>query len=215
MRSSHADYFNHDGDAPGYDRDVADETNPVRAGYRALIDFVGARTPPDTDVLDLGAGTGNTVLALPLSCRVTAVDVSEKMLALAAGKLAGRNTAFIQDDILSFVHARDLAGFHVLVSTYALHHLTPGERGIMFRTMFEKTRPAVKIIIGDIMYKNDDDRNGIIEKYQVDYPDLASDFTDEFFWNVDESDADLKRSGWNAEWRRFSDLSWTVELVKT
>jgi len=215
MRSSRADYFNHDSEASGYDRDVADESNPIRTGYRAVIDFIGSRTPPDTDVLDLGAGTGNTVLALPPSCRFTAVDVSEKMLALAKTKLAGRNAVFIKDDILGFVDARDLNKFHVIVSTYALHHLAPEERSVLFRTMFRKTRPAARILIGDIMYANDDDRNRIIDKYKIESPDLASDFQDEFFWNVGESAADVKRSGWKSEWRRFSDLSWTVELAKT
>lgn len=40
MKSRHAEYFNHDGDAPGYDRDVTNEDDPIRTGYNAVLDWV-------------------------------------------------------------------------------------------------------------------------------------------------------------------------------
>ncbi len=43
MRSHHADTFNHDEWAAGYDADVADETNPIRAGYQATLEWVVER----------------------------------------------------------------------------------------------------------------------------------------------------------------------------
>ena len=61
MRSRHVDHFNHDGEVHGYDEHVADESNPVRNGYSATLDWVieqAAAGPADT-VVDLGTGTGN------------------------------------------------------------------------------------------------------------------------------------------------------------
>ncbi len=68
MRSRFADTFNHDADAPGYDKDVSNEVDPIRAGYTALLDWTArsARIDQRHDVLELGAGTGNlTRLMLP------------------------------------------------------------------------------------------------------------------------------------------------------
>jgi hypothetical protein len=42
VRSRNADRFNHDEDAAGYDRDVLNEADPIRAGYDALLDWVAA-----------------------------------------------------------------------------------------------------------------------------------------------------------------------------
>jgi SAM-dependent methyltransferase len=103
MNSVHADEFNHDPYASRYDADVSQEDNPIRAGYGAVHTWLGQMVAEDTAVLDLGCGTGNTIL-----------------------------------------------------------------------------------------------------------PDLAEAFAEEFFWPVDEMELALSDRGWTTEWRRFSDLSWTV-----
>src|SRR5262245_65612643 len=88
MRSRHADTFNHDHWAAGYDADVIDETNPIRAGYQATLDWVVERASvgPDEAVVDLGTGTGNLARLLPRCRRLAGVDVSGEMLALARPK---------------------------------------------------------------------------------------------------------------------------------
>jgi cyclopropane fatty-acyl-phospholipid synthase-like methyltransferase len=106
------------------------------------------------------------------------------------------------------VAANDLSAFDAIVSTYALHHLTPQERKTLFELMHAKTKTAVDVVIGDLMYQNDADRRRIIEKFQPTHPGMASDFEDEFFWNVDETEKVMKKLGWTTTWRRFSDLSW-------
>ena len=90
MRSRHADYFNHDEDAPGYDADVADESSPIRAGYAAVLGWVIERAGigAGSRVLDLGAGTGNLSGRIAACGELVCVDVSGKMSALAAPKLA-------------------------------------------------------------------------------------------------------------------------------
>lgn len=47
MRSSHADYFNHDEDAADYDKDVRNERDPIRRGYEEVLSWV-------TEVADVG-----------------------------------------------------------------------------------------------------------------------------------------------------------------
>lgn len=215
MRSRFADYFNHDNDAPGYDTDVQNERNPIRTGYAQLMAYVGSRVPAQMRILDLGTGTGNTVLHLPADSVVTGVDVSRRMLDIAQSKLHGRRVTLVQDDVLNYVTEHDMSRFDVIVSTYALHHLVPEERERLFAEIGKKTTDAIRIIVGDLMYENEDDKSRIIEAHRGTYPDIADDFEDEFFWDVSASKVMLERVGWYSSWKRFSDLSWVGEFSRT
>ena len=77
MRSRHVDRFNHDSEAGGYDSDVSDESNPVRNGYAATLDWVieHASAGRNDTVIDLGAGTGNLAQRLGPVARLVCVDV--------------------------------------------------------------------------------------------------------------------------------------------
>ena len=214
MRSRHADDFNHDDDAPYYDTDVADETQPVRAGYRSVLKWIGDSVAPGSTVLDLGSGTGNTILALPADCHVTAVDVSRHMTDRARAKLRDRSVDYHIQDVLEFVDCSSLEQYDAVVSTYALHHLMPGERRDLFALLHARTKDAVQILVGDLMYKDEPDRARILAKYSKAHPDVAEGFDEEFYWAVDETTRDLSRIGWVTTWKRFSDLSWAVGMEK-
>src|SRR5208283_3492628 len=127
MRSKNADLFNHDNQADDYDDDVINESHPIRAGYRKALSWLGALVPPGSCVLDLGSGTGNTILALPADCRVTAVDISNKMLDIAKSKLISRDVKYVKADILEFFELQPAHSYDVIVSSYAIHHLTDTE----------------------------------------------------------------------------------------
>ena len=90
IKSQHGDYFNHDDQADGYDADVLDEGNPIRAGYREVLSWVPeiSAVAKGESVLDLGCGTGNLSLLLPPFGRLVCVDISEKMLERARQKLS-------------------------------------------------------------------------------------------------------------------------------
>jgi putative AdoMet-dependent methyltransferase len=210
LRSTHVDDFNHDPYASGYDADVRQGDNPIRAGYGAVQAWLGQMVAEDTAVLDLGCGTGNTILALPASCRVTAVDISRNMIAIAREKLSERDVTYQISDILQYVHTADLHQFDVVVSCYALHHLLDEEKLRLFDCLQRKMKRNGRVLIGDLMLKNERDRQRILDKYAHTHPDLAEAFAEEFFWPVDEMEQALSKRGWHSEWRRFSDLSWTV-----
>ena len=90
MKSTYVDEFNHDPYATRYAANVRQEDNPIRAGYGAVQAWLGQMVAEDTAVLDLGCGTGNTIFALPASCRLTAVDISRNMIAIGREKLSDR-----------------------------------------------------------------------------------------------------------------------------
>jgi putative AdoMet-dependent methyltransferase len=79
----------------------------------------------DDTVVDLGIGTGNLARLLPPCRRLVGVDVSHKMLELAASKL-GPGVELVAADVLEAFDRPDR--YDAVVSTYAIHHLTATRR---------------------------------------------------------------------------------------
>ena len=175
-----------------------------------ISSWVADNVKPASRVLDLGSGTGNTILALPANCRVTAVDVSVRMTALARSKLSGRQVQFISCDIIEFFDRHEKMSFDAVVSTYTLHHLPAKEKMELFDRVSKVIPETAPFVIGDLMYEGKAGRERILRQYGEAHPSLATDFEDEFFWDIVEMKGRLSAAGWRTSWRRFSDLSWGV-----
>ncbi len=210
MRSRHADTFNHDADAPDYDADVRDESQPMRAGYAALLEWVVRRADvgPTHWVLELGVGTGNLTQHLTSAGRVVAVDVSARMLEVARAKVAGR-IQWLQDDLLGCFD-RDLGAFDRIVSTFAIHHLVEEEKIELFRQIRRVANPGARAVFGDLMFASVSDREAAIERYRTAHPNVADAIEHEFFWLVDRATHALLNVGFTVETRRCSELSWGI-----
>ena len=210
MTSRHRARFDHDPDAAGYDADVADETQPIRAGYEELLGWVATRADVGRrmSVLDLGAGTGNLTVRLRAARALTAVDSSARMLEIARTK-CGARLATVQDDLLGYFASEPR--FDRIVSTYAIHHLEDDEK----RTLFEKIRGALlaggSAIFGDLMFASvaarDEARRSFAARGAT---DVVEAIDDEFFWLLDDAVPALLSCGFRVETRRFSELSWGV-----
>ena len=214
MRSQFVDKFNHDDDAADYDADVADESQPVRAGYGQLLDWLAARANADChdDILELGVGTANLSLRLSGFRHLLAVDASERMLQIAREKLALMgNIELIQADLLEYFDHAD-KHVDVVLSSYAIHHLTQAEKWLLFGAIKSALNPGGRAIFGDLMFA---DRKA--EKRYLDVcrgrgmGELAKDIEQEFFWYLDEDLAQLRRLGFELESRQFSELAWGIE----
>lgn len=110
---------------------------------RVLLDLAG--TVQGSTVLDVGTGTGRAALLLAgKGARVSGVDASEEMLAVARQRAAGQHldVAFAQGD----VHALDFAdeSFDLVVCLRVLMH-TPGWR----RSVGELCRVARRRVVVD------------------------------------------------------------------
>ena len=209
MRSKNADLFNHDGQANEYDSDVIDESHPIRAGYRKALNWLGSLVPSGSSVLDLGSGTGNTILALPADCRVTAVDISDKMLDIAKSKLASRNVEYIKTDLLEFFNLQPVRRYDAIVSSYAIHHLTDIEKESLFSSIHSAIKPGGRAVFVDLMYRNADQRQKLIGKYR-NTPDVYESFEEEFYWDLDLSTGKLTDLGYSVTTAQFSELSFGI-----
>jgi putative AdoMet-dependent methyltransferase len=211
MRSRFADSFNHDADAPDYDRDVAVETHPIRAGYAALLEWVArtAQVAARHEVLELGAGTGNLTTLLRAARHIVAVDVSREMLALAERKVGGAVT-WVHDDLLGFFDT-STARFDRVVSTYAIHHLVADEKRTLFQRIRDCLAPRGRAVFGDLMFESDSAMQAALRRYRdTGSIDVADAIRDEFFWLLDDCVPALTVLGFAVTTERFSDLSWGV-----
>jgi putative AdoMet-dependent methyltransferase len=212
-RSRHADEFNHDEEAAGYDTEVRNEDDPIRAGYAALLDWVAheAGISEHATVLELGSGTGNLTRRLPRAREIVCVDVSSEMLRIAEQKLAGRDDArFVRSDLLEYFD-RPGPELDAVVSTYAIHHLTEPEKAALFARVAERLRPGGRIAFGDLMFASAGERTHALAEWRATgLAELADDVEKEFFWDLETALEALRALGFTLATRRFSDLSWGV-----
>jgi len=217
MRSKHVDDYNHDEDAAGYDADVAQEDDPIRAGYDALLDWVieAAEIRLDARVLELGSGTRNLTARIPVCGELVCVDISQRMEEVARPKLAHlTQRSFIEEDILQ-VFERPLGEFDCVISTYAIHHLMRDEKRLLFEQVWAHLVPNGRAAFGDLMLE--DAAQGAVKAAHyraAGQDDVAESIEEEFFWLLDECVADLEEIGFSVTVKRFSDLSFGVLVEK-
>lgn len=98
---------------------------PDEAAYQKKLAITRELLLPDMEVLEFGCGTGSTALAhAPYVRAIQAIDISEKMLAIARGKAAEAdigNVRFERSDIDAF--AAPDASFDAVLALSILHLL--------------------------------------------------------------------------------------------
>jgi len=217
MRSKHVDDYNHDEWAEGYDADVAQEDNPIRAGYEAVLDWViqTADIRPDSRVLELGSGTGNLTARIPDCGELVCVDISQQMEQIALEKLAHLGMrSFIAEDLLQ-VFEHPLGMFDRVISTYAVHHLTREEKRLLFERIWAHLAHGGQAAFGDLMLEDEAQAAVKAAAYRAaGQEDVAESIEEEFFWRLDACVADLEEVGFRVTVQRFSALSFGVLVEK-
>src|SRR5258708_12961286 len=188
MRIVHGPVFNHDDGANGYDADVRNEKDPIRAAYHDVLAWVisEARIDSFSRVLELGSGTGNLSCLLDRCGELVCVDLSERMEAIARSK-SGHilNRRFFKADILE-VFDYERAPFDSVISTYAIHHLTDEEKRLLFGKVFAGLVPGGRAVFGDLMLQNQAEKASKIQEYLTKGDaKTAQAIEEEFFWSID------------------------------
>lgn len=110
--------------------------------------------PPNSTVVDIGAGTGQFALAVASACaRVVAVDVSPLMLDRLRAKVldAGlTNVEVVQAGFLSYEHKGGPAD--LVYSRYALHHLPDFWKAVALARLRRILRPGGVFRLWDAVY---------------------------------------------------------------
>jgi putative AdoMet-dependent methyltransferase len=213
VRSRHVEEFNHDEQAPRYDDDVRDETDPIRTGYADCLRWTVERAEisPESTVADLGCGTGNTSALVPAARHLICIDISPRMMELARPKLVHLPSVdYVQADLLEFFDER--REFDRLISTYAVHHLTEDEKGVLLQRVADGLTEGGIAVFGDLMFADRDEAASLAEKY-ASRPEVAESFEEEYYWYLDSAAEMAEAAGCAVtETRRFSDLSWGIRI---
>jgi ubiquinone/menaquinone biosynthesis C-methylase UbiE len=110
-----------------------------------------------SEVVDIGAGTGQFALAAASACaRVVAVDVSPVMLAVLKTKVGVSglsNVKVVQAGFLTYEHHGRRVDF--VYSRYALHHLPDFWKALALQRLRRIIRPGGVLRLWDVVYNFD------------------------------------------------------------
>ena len=208
MKSQHSEKFNHDSQAHFYDKEVKNEIDPVREGYSKTLNEIIrlAEINEELEILELGSGTGNLTSKIKKCKNIVCVDLSKKMEDESKEKCKHlENKKFIQSDFLDFL-TKNNSKFDLVISSYALHHLTDDEKVLFLQNAKSVLNKNGKIIIGDLMLSNRNELKIVKDKYKTRKPVYHS-FIEEFYWICDEIKSRLSQEFKNIEIYQLSELS--------
>lgn len=174
-----------------YDKAVqmSEENNQYPfAGYKEILNtiYTEIRERKNSQVLDIGFGTG--ILASQLyenGHRIDGIDFSSEMIAIAKAKMPEAN--LLEWDITEGL-PEQVTGrkYDVIVSTYALHHLTDEQKVDFIKELLPFLTTEGKIYIGDIAFETRAD----LEKCRKDSEGYWDE--DEYYFVFEEIQAALK-----------------------
>jgi ubiquinone/menaquinone biosynthesis C-methylase UbiE len=132
-----------------------DHVTSSKAFEEVLNQIIVLSRPQPSDIcVDLGAGTGFVATALaPLVSSVHAVDFSPAMaeaLADRAAEAGLRNVSAEATDLRYFRLPPACAD--LVVSNYALHHLTHADKRALISRVVQGLRPGGRLVIADMMF---------------------------------------------------------------
>ncbi|MDQ6747493.1 MAG: class I SAM-dependent methyltransferase [Candidatus Dormibacteraeota bacterium] len=129
-----------------------------QGGSQGLTSIVQAvlercQTSPDTVAIDLGCGSGQVTLPLAPRCaKVLAIDVNGPFIAMLERKAREAAVDNIQA-ITGSIQALELdsESLDLVVTNYALHHLSNGDKREVLAQAYSWLRPGGQLVIGDMM----------------------------------------------------------------
>ncbi|MCY6370084.1 MerR family transcriptional regulator [Clostridium ganghwense] len=162
-------------------------------------------------VLDIGCGTGSLCGELDKSIYVTGIDQSIDML--LETKKRYPNMIYKLGNFLDKPVGKE--EFDVVVTTYAFHHLNSREKNMALDYMIKYLKPNGKIIIGDLMFLNEEEKERKREEfYNRGRSDLWQIVEDEYYSNIEELKVYIEKKGYKLEYEHISNFTWIVTIYK-
>lgn len=162
-----------------YDQDVSecDKLNQFPyAGYDNLLSIIAQTVQSSTQsqkprILDLGIGTAQLYQKInPDQIDLTAMDYSEKMIEIA--KLRVPDAKFIRRNIYDgFPEEEQKNRFDYIISTFVWHHFDLSEWINLMHYYLHFLSSFGKLIIGDILFEHDRDKQYCYQKYHKQWDD--------------------------------------------
>ncbi|MFF2481964.1 class I SAM-dependent methyltransferase [Paenibacillus sp. NPDC058071] len=196
-----------------YDLTVAGQDEQYRevfAGYDGILEAVASRSAGT--VVEFGVGTGNlTERLLARGRQVYGIEPSPGMRR-QIGKRALPFT-LLDGDFLQFPPLP--AKVDTIVSTYAFHHLTDGEKDAAIELYGRLLGPGGKIVFADTAYRDDEERKAIQDSArEAGYDQLLNDLLTEYYTTLDVLEKAFTRYGFSVDFSRLNRYVWLMDATK-
>jgi DNA-binding transcriptional MerR regulator/predicted SAM-dependent methyltransferase len=199
--------------AKNYDKDVKRDAGSLKIykNYESILDTVFKKATHNIDkeaeVLEIGVGTGNLANRfLSEGFHITGLDQSREMLNVAKDKFPRLKLRLGEFLKIPFENNT----FDILVSTYAFHHLNDEEKGVAIKEMLRTLKDGGKIIIGDLMFQNEKQKEEIIKnltKEQID------EIEDEYYSNIELLQNEFSKYGKTVNVFKIDEFNFVVEVA--
>ncbi|MFC5451937.1 MerR family transcriptional regulator [Paenibacillus aestuarii] len=160
LRGSWRDHWNFDARASKFDKQLAADASPQATYEAALQRIAELATPaPGCRGLDVGTGTGNLAGMLQrLGASMAAIDQSRQMLKACAGKHPEVELKLGNVLAIPYMDGQ----FDLVVSSFALHHLTAAQRELAWSEMLRVLKPDGTLCLADYMLRTPDEAHTFI-----------------------------------------------------
>ncbi|RAL21858.1 MerR family transcriptional regulator [Thermoflavimicrobium daqui] len=182
-RTNWMDRWNFDKQAASYDQQVqtVQESFHVHKDYDKVLDKVLEWIRPQNHEigLEIGIGTGNLAgRFLGRGIQIKGIDQSKEMLKQCKQKYPEIETRIGNFLAIPFTdHC-----FDFIVTSYALHHLTPEQKILALEEMQRVLKPGGRLCIADLMFIDEQERASYLEQWkQRGRKDIIKQIEDEFY----------------------------------
>lgn len=159
------------------DYDESQDSDEYKACASLVVEHARERLGAEDTVLDLGCGTGAIALALADHAgRVVGRDISQGMLAEAREKAGEADLDTVEFDYGEFRDPNYDGPVDVVVSNFAMHHLSDAEKREAIAVIAE-LEPRT-FVLGDVMFFGDPDPSEPFYDPEVDDPSTVGLLTD-------------------------------------
>lgn len=178
--------------------------------YNEILDTTYKKAVRDKEstikVLEIGVGTGNlSKRFLEHQYDIIGIDQSREMLNVAKEKFLKLKLRLGDFLNIPFENGK----FDVVVSTYAFHHLREEEKGIAIREMIRVLKDNGRIVIGDLMFENQEEKDKIISRLTE---EEIEEIEDEYYSNIESLRGEFKKYNKELEVTRMDELVFIVEV---
>lgn len=196
-----------------YDETVAgndEEYREVFEGYERILEEVATRV--SGKVLEFGVGTGNlTEKLVRRGSVVYGVEPSRGMREQVLKR--GLGFQLLQGDFLDFPEIP--APVDAIVSTYAFHHLTDGEKDAAIALYSGMLGPGGRIVFADTMFADERERTATEEAARsAGRFHLLNDLQSEYYTTLNVLEKSLTRHGFAVSFQQLNRYVWLVDAVK-
>ena len=212
IKENWKDRWDFDSWAKDYDKDIRENNGDLKiyANYdsilRKVYELAVDSNINNPCILEIGVGTGNLAgLFLNEGYNIIAIDQSREMLNVAKEKYPKLKIRL--GDFFKIPYSDK--SFDSIVSTYAFHHLKNNEKSIAIKEMVRVIKDNGKIVIGDLMFESNRDKENLFEKLTN---EQIEEINDEYYSYIDILKSEFQKFNKELKYTRMDNLIYVVEI---